>query len=281
MSTVLRTRCTVDADGRITFRLSPPEATRPELVLVLRPKKGRPEETTHTLGLEPEGGEGEFHAVLEPHPRLAEGRWDVYLRSGPDTVRERLRPGPRDVRVLVDGALRDRPSPVAVRVPYTTKDGFLAIRTWLRTAHAEAGPLVIADGAMTVRARLHGAELAAEAEVLLRLRADRDTVLTVPARPAGDGGGTFSFTVAYGELTGTGNRIWDAFLRPAADAPPVRIGRLLDDLADRKGVFVYPGVTVDGAAVRPYYTVDNDLSVEVTAAVRTGGPPREPGARGT
>ncbi len=266
MSTLLRTRCTVDADGRITFRLSPPEAARPELVLVLRPKKGRPEETTHTLGLEPHGDDGEFHTVLEPGPRLAEGRWDVYLRPGPDTGRERLRPGPRDVRALVDGGLRDRPSPVAVRVPYTTEDGFLAIRTWLRPAHAEAGPLVIADGAMTVRARLHGAELTNGAEVLLRLRTDRDTVLTVPARPAAEGGGTFSFTVAYGELTGAGSRTWDVFLRPGGDAPSVRIGRLLDDVADRRGVFVYPRVTVGGSAVRPYYTVDNDLSVEVNAA---------------
>ncbi|CAL9633529.1 transferase [Streptomyces sp. enrichment culture] len=266
MSTVLRTRCTVDADGRITFRLSPPGAAHRELVLVLRPRKGLPEETTHTLVLEPHGGEGEFRAVLEPQPALAEGRWDVYLRPGPDSGRERLRPGPRDVRVLVDGGVRDRPSPVAVRVPYTTKDGFLAIRAWLRTAHAEAGPLVLADGAMTVRARLHGAELTEAAEVSLRLRTDKDTVLTVPARAAADGGGTFTFTVAHTQLAGAGNGIWDPFLRPAADAPPVRIGRLLDDVADRGNVFVYPRVTVDGAVVRPYYTVDNDLSVEVTDA---------------
>ena len=41
----------------------------------------------------------------------------------------------------------------------------------------------------------------------------------------------------------------------------------LDDVADRKEVFVYPPVTVADAVVRPYYTVDNDLSVEVR---RTG-----------
>ncbi|MFD5773667.1 transferase [Streptomyces fungicidicus] len=263
MSTV-RTHCSIDADGRITFRLRPPAATEPRLVLALRPRKGRPEETAHTLGLAPHGDDGEFRAVLEPEPRLAEGRWDVYLLAGPDDAgRERLRPGLRDVRALVDGGRRDRPSPVAVRVPYTTKDGFLAIRAWLRTAHAEAGPVTVADGGTTVRARLHGAPLSAGAEAVLRLRGGKDTLLGVPVRPAEDG--CFSFTVVHADLVGDGGRVWDVFLRPAAGAPLTRVGRLLDDVADRKDVFVYPRVTEGGSAVRPYYTVDNDLAVEVTA----------------
>ncbi|MER7490790.1 transferase [Streptomyces sp. NPDC126497] len=262
MSTAPRTHCSLDSDGRITFRLRPPSAERPRLLLVLRPKKGRPEETTHTLDLEPHGDDGAFRAVLEPLPRLAEGRWDTYLLSGPDDGRERLRPGLRDLRALVDGGPPDRPSPVAVRVPYATKDGFLAVRAWLRTAHAEAGPVDIADGTMTVHARLHGARLGEGAEAVLRLRGAKDTVRAFPARTARDGG--FSFTVAYEELTSSGSQVWDVFLRPAADAPQARVGRLLDDVADRKAVFVYPRVTVGGSAVRPYYTVDNDLAVEVT-----------------
>ncbi|MFI1422179.1 transferase [Streptomyces sp. NPDC020731] len=263
MSTAPRTHCSLDADGRTTFRLRPPTATHPRLLLVLRPRKGRPEESTHTLDLEPHGDDGEFRAVLEPLPRLAEGRWDTYLLSGPDAGRERLRPGLRELRALVDGGPPDRPSPVAVRVPYATKDGFLAIRTWLRTAHAEAGPVDVTDGTMTVRARLHGAELSPGAEAVLRLRGTKDTLHGVPVRPAQDGG--FAFTVDYEDLTAFGSRVWDVFLRPAADAPLTRVGRLLDDVADRKGVFVYPRVTTGGSAVRPYYTVDNDLAVEVTA----------------
>jgi hypothetical protein len=35
-------------------------------------------------------------------------------------------------------------------------------------------------------------------------------------------------------------------------------------VADRKEVFVYPAVRAGGAVLRPYYTLDNDLSVEVT-----------------
>lgn len=44
----------------------------------------------------------------------------------------------------------------------------------------------------------------------------------------------------------------------------MRVGRLLDDLADRRKIVVYPAADVGGTGLRPYYTVDNDLSVEVT-----------------
>lgn len=262
-----RTDCSAGTDGRITFRLRLPPATRPRLVLALRPKKGRPEETHHTLDLAPLDDEGVCGAALEPRPLLAEGRWDAYLLREPGAGRERLRPGLRDVRALAAGYPRDLPSPVAVRVPYTTKDGFLALRTWRRTAHAEAGTVEVTEAATTVRARLHGAALSGGAAVTLRLRgggggAEREV------RPRPEGDGDFTFTVAHEALVGeaAGTRVWDAFLRPAAGAPPVRIGRLLDDVADRKTVHVYPRVTVGAAAVRVYYTVDNDLSVEVAAA---------------
>lgn len=261
---VPRAHCTVDADGRTVFRVALRSAGHPRLALVPRPKKNVPQQPTRLLDLEPHG-DGDLRAVLEPLPALAEGRWDAYLMREPDAVRERLRPGLRDLRALVDGNLRERPSPVAVRVPYATKDGFLAVRTWLRPAHAEAGRLDLADGAMTVHARLHGAELSDDATALFRLRSDKGTTRSFPLRTDGS---AFSFTAPFGELTGKapGDQVWDAFLRPAAGAPPVRIGRLLDDVADRKAVCVYPALTVGEAAVRPYYTVDNDLAVEVTAA---------------
>ncbi|MFD5660864.1 transferase [Streptomyces hirsutus] len=260
-----RAHCTVDADGRTLFRVDLRSAGRPRLALVPRPKKNVPQQPTRLLDLEPHGDDGDLRAVLEPLPALAEGRWDAYLMREPDAVRERLRPGLRDLRALADGNLREWPSPVAVRIPYATKDGFLAVRTWLRPAHAEAGRLDLADGAMTVHARLHGAELSDEATALLRLRSDKGTTRSFPLRTDGS---AFSFTAPFGELTGKapGDQVWDAFLRPAAGVPPVRIGRLLDDVADRKTVCVYPALTVGEAAVRPYYTVDNDLAVEVTAA---------------
>lgn len=263
--TRLRAACAIDTDGRITFRLPAPPGAHPQLLLRLRPKKGRPETTRHVLDLEPERADGHRHAVLEPHPVLDEGRWDAYLLPEPGAERRRLRPGPRDLRTLVDGHLRDRPSPVTVRIPYATKDGFLALRAWRRTAHAEARTIDVTDRAVTVTARLHGAELHEDTTVRLRLRGT-DTVRSLRPRIDDDGRG-FSFTAGPGELTDGGGgaaRIWDVCVRPTAEAPPIRVGRLLDDVADRKHVYVYPAIEADGSTLRPYYTVDNDLAIEVT-----------------
>ncbi|NUT31388.1 MAG: transferase [Streptomyces sp.] len=276
--TPVRADCTIDTDGRIAFTLRPPAAVgsaSPRLLLRLRPKKGQPEKALRHLDLEP-SGDGRLRAVLEPSPALAEGRWDVYLLSEPGEPgeRRRVRPGLRDLRALVDGQSRDWPAPVAVRVPYATKDGYLAVRAWLRRAHAEVEGVEVTDRSMTVRARLHGTTFAEEAAVRLRLRGGDGVVRTLSPRVASDGRG-FSFTMDYGELAtdhGTGNRVWDLSVQPqtqaqsAADAPGVRIGRLFDDVADRKEIYVHPAAVVGHVVVRPYYTVDNDLSVEVTAA---------------
>ncbi|MFE9442302.1 hypothetical protein ACFYO2_25615 [Streptomyces sp. NPDC006602] len=260
-----RVACAVDADGRITFDLPPGSADGQQLLLRLRPKKGQAEKVLHVLDLEPLAG-GRQRVVLGPQPVLAEGRWDAYLLREPGSERQRLRPGLRDLRALVDGHLRDRQTPLAVRIPYATKDGFLAVRTWLRPAHAEVDAIDLADRSMTVGARLHGATLQEGSVVRLRRRGGSGSVLTLDPR-AGKDGRSFSFTVDYGELaeaTGTGGGIWNAFVEPAAQAPAIRIARLLDDVTDRKEVFVYPAATVGGAVLRPYYTLDNDLSVEVT-----------------
>ncbi|MGW1609948.1 transferase [Streptomyces sp. NPDC002285] len=267
----LRADCTVDADGRITFALQPSSTTALQsssatahLLLRLRPKKGQPEKTLHALDLEP-AEDGRLRAVLHPQPELAEGRWDVYLLPEPGAPRQRLRPGLRDLRTLVDGHRSDRQAPVAVRIPYATKDGYLAVRAWLRAAHAEVEGIDVRDRSMTVRARLHGVSLAEGASVRLRLRGGGGTVLNLVPQVEDDGNG-FRFTVAFGELVadgGTGNRVWDLFVQagPAEGTASVRIGRLLDDVADRKEIFVLPATEVGGSVVRPYYTVDNDLSV--------------------
>ncbi|UIR16349.1 hypothetical protein LXH13_04610 [Streptomyces spinosirectus] len=264
MNTAPSASCTATPDGSITFDLPLPPAQGHQLLLRLRPGKGQPERTLHTLDLEPTDN-GRVRAVLGPAPLLEEGRWDVFLLRGGDAPRQRLRPGLRDLRALVDGHLRDREPPLAVRIPYVTTNGCLAIRAWLRPAHAEADGVDVTERTTTVGARLHGTSLRTGAVVRLRLRGGGGVVHTVQPR-AGDDGRAFSFTLDHAELvaaTGAASGVWDVFVQPAADAPLVRVARLLDDVADRKNVFVYPRIGVDGAVLRPYYTVDNDLSVEV------------------
>lgn len=63
--------------------------------------------------------------------------------------------------------------------------------------------------------------------------------------------------------------IWDLFLRPAPDADPIRLGRLFDDIVDRKDTDKYPAVamtTPSGASprARVFFTVTNDLAVALS-----------------
>ncbi|MFD7284734.1 hypothetical protein [Streptomyces sp. NPDC059863] len=268
-----RADCTVDGENRLTVRLTAPDtpkdpASRPQLLLRLRPPKGQPEQVRRVFDLEPAPGQDRWQATIEPAPAFAEGRWDAYVVPSPGTPRRRLLPGVRDLRALVTGRAPDgTSSPLAVLVPYATLDGYFAVRAWLRPTHAEADRIRVADGAMTVSGRLFGAELGTGAAALLRRRGKggvaREVELTA------EGGHAFSITVGYRDLLSTpgadaGPGVWDVFVRPSADGRPVRTARLLDDLADRKRVFVYPATALDGLTARPYYTVDNELSVEIT-----------------
>ncbi|MFJ7629208.1 hypothetical protein ACIQZN_22210 [Streptomyces sp. NPDC097595] len=252
--------------GRLLVRvqLPLPASARPRLLLQPRPKKGQPEETGRSLVLEPAGPD-EWQAVLEPDPALDEGRWDAYVVTGPDEERVPLLPGLRDLRGLVSGGDAVRGAPLAVRIPYATKDGRLAIRAWRRATHAESGRITVGSDAMTVSARLYGAELGEDAEVSL-IRRGREAGVARGALSV-EGGQDFSFTVDYADLLADGvggaPAVWDVFVHPGAGAPRARVARLLDDVADRKTVFVYPATTVGGVSVRPYYTLDNDLSVEI------------------
>ncbi|MEV4969797.1 hypothetical protein [Streptomyces scopuliridis] len=272
-----RADCTVDGENRITVRLTAPAmptapavASRPQLLLRLRPPKGRPEQVRRVFDLEPAPGQDRWQATIDPAPAFVEGRWDAYVVPAPGEPRRRLLPGVRDLRALVTGrAPGPTSSPVAVRIPYATLDGYFAVRAWLRPTHAEADRIRVVDGAMTVRGRLFGAGLDTGAAALLRRRGKGGTVREVEL--TAEGAHAFSFTVNYRDLLSTpgadaGPGVWDTYVRPSADAPGVRLARLLDDLADRKKVFVYPATALDGLDIRPYYTLDNDLSVEITAA---------------
>ncbi|UED84165.1 transferase [Streptomyces profundus] len=264
-----RADCAVTADGRVTFEISLPDATAPQLLLRLRPKKGEQETTGHAVELvELPGTPGRWRAELGDNPRLDEGRWDAYLLPAADQPRERLRPGLRDLRLLAPAAPDPRladDGTLRVRLPYPTKDGALAVRAWRRVGHAEAHRVEPGEHGLTVTGRLYGVDPGDGAAAVLRRRGkegpEREAPMTL------DEAGGFSFTADYRELPveAGAQAVWNVFVRPRADARPVRVARLLDDVADRKAVFVYPTATVRGAAFWPYYTVDNDLSIQVTS----------------
>ncbi|GAA4925766.1 hypothetical protein ACFPM3_09880 [Streptomyces coeruleoprunus] len=244
-----RADCVADSAGGITFDIAAADVAEP--VLVLRLRGSDPAEETR-LPLTPTV-EGQCRAVLPSTVELVEGRWDVYVGD------RAVEPGLRDVRALVD-RVPEPEGPVAVRIPYPTAEGRLAVRSWVRAPHAEAGAVGFGQGTCTVEGRLYGADLGPDAAAEARLG---ERVVRLPV----DGEkGEFTFTLPYDRLAEGGvakQQMWELWLRPAEGADPVRLARILDDVWDRRNVFVYPEYEGEGYRAAPCYTTDNELCVRL------------------
>ncbi|MEU6736698.1 hypothetical protein [Streptomyces physcomitrii] len=263
---LLHADCVADSAGGLTFDVEDP-GTPGTAHLLLRRRAG--EDTAETaeevrLPLSPSAG-GRLRAALPSGVSLAEGRWDAFAQV---TGEEPLRLTPRllDLRSLVDRVPGGALGHVAVRIPYATKHGNLTVRSWWRAPHAEAGEVLPTEDRLTVHGRLIGARLTPGGHAELRGR-HRDKPV-VRARLTGTAG-AFTLSVDYARLTeAAGPGVWDLWLLPEGEpGPRARLARLLDDIADRKAVFTYPPTTVRTAGgeltARPYYTVDNNLSLAV------------------
>ncbi|MEU1041541.1 hypothetical protein [Streptomyces sp. NPDC005907] len=254
-----RADCIADSAGGLTFDVT--ETGEPgDALLVLRRREGTEEVS---LPLSP-AADGRLRAALPSGVALPEGRWDAYAQVAGGEPR-RLTPGVNDLRSLVDRMPSGSLGHVAVRIPYATKHGNLTVRSWLRAPHAEAGELLIEKDELTVRGRVFGTALGPDAHAELRHRHPAGSVVRAEVRAEQ---ARFALTLPYGALA---PGIWDLWLRSAGETGPrVRIARLLDDVADKKGIFAYPAVELETehgpVQAGPYYTRDNDLSVAVTAA---------------
>ncbi len=117
-----------------------------------------------------------------------------------------------------------------------------------------------APGACRVTGTLYGARLEAGAAAEAR-HGGRSHRLPVDGE-----GGVFAFTVPYAPLAEGARRqpaAVAAVAAPAEDADAVRVARILDDVWDRRNVFVYPEYRGDGYRAAPCYSADNDLCVRV------------------
>ncbi|MGP3972999.1 hypothetical protein ACTWQF_02990 [Streptomyces sp. 8N114] len=289
-----RADCTADSAGGLTFDVRLSEETAKEAVatdapghaaVLLRLRHHHGPDASLRLPLtRAAAGGGRLRATLPSTVRLREGRWDAYLALA-DEEPQRLLPGVHDLRSIVDGVPFDAHAGLAVRIPYTTKHGHLTVRAWLRRPHAEAGALRVEDSAIVLEGRLYGAQLSATAcleahprdSAALPVRApvrveceERSRRTTAPEYGA-DGRRPergFAAELPFSALL-PGHRVWDLWLRPSAEEEPVRLARILDDVPDKKRIFSYPSrrVATPGVAVhlvRPYYTVNNNLSVRVS-----------------
>ncbi|MEV4433551.1 glycosyltransferase family 4 protein [Streptomyces sp. NPDC049585] len=245
--------CRVDAAGDIRVLVDPTGVSGHTLSLtVTRRKEGKP----LTVPLDPPAdGTGPWTAVLRrTELRLAEGRWDLHVVRAEDKARRRVVAHLPEGRRLL--ALDPLPgSPFTWWIPYSTVDGYLAVRAWYREAHAEARTVRVRDDAFTVEGTVHGAaELGSGATVFGRPRGEGGTEVTADVEVLTPT--TFRFTLPHERLAPR-PATWDLFLRPAASADPIRIGRLTGDIVDRNKTDVYPVVS----GIRPYFTVTSDLAV--------------------
>ncbi|MFT2015751.1 glycosyltransferase family 4 protein [Streptomyces sp. 796.1] len=260
--------CRADGHGNLTLAVSGPGVQGQGLALTLTERaKGNHHRVPLTA---PATAGGAWTATLDLAAlRLTEDRWDLHVVRG-DGTRRRLSCSYAEGRGLLT-AQPPAGTPFTWWVPYTTVDGYLALRAWYRDAHAEAESVHADATGVTVTCTLYGTTLADPAD-LARTGGNAPSVIAKP-RTTGDpltspvtvlGPGRFRFTFSYAQVHAAradqeaADPVWDVSLRPGTGAPAtLRVGRILGDVLDRNKTDLYP--LVDG--VRPYFTKANNLAL--------------------
>ncbi|MEU3166191.1 hypothetical protein [Streptosporangium sp. NPDC006930] len=195
---------------------------------------------------------------------LGPGRWDTYLQQG--KARTRLRsvdPG-FSLDHLETYALSRRT--LAYRA-YRTRNGFLALKiddarptaevrsVWFREGRFEVTGLLAFTGLDDDEAR-HEAKLA-----LRRSRPDAEltSIATVQGVRFHAALSLCDVLAAAPDQTGS----WEPSLEVRGVATPLRLGSRLDDVDGKRRRLHYPAAQIDGVPIRPCYTADDELRIEV------------------
>ncbi len=272
-----RAACAVDAGGGLVVRLEQAGMRGGAFTLTatLRGAEGRGEEPLAVPLRPPETDEAPWTAVLERGAHaLAEGRWDFHVIRSDDGARRRVAATSVDQRALVDlAALPD--APFRWWIPYPTVKNNLSLRTWRRPAHAEARTLTTDRTSCTVEGALHGAAFVPGQRPRLLAVPRRDPAAAFETEVTTSGAHRFRFRLPYALALAAGHgapETWELSLRLAPGAEPVRVGRVLGDVVDRRRSDVYaaaealmgePGTPV---LVRPCFTAHHDLALTLKEA---------------
>ncbi|MFI0420123.1 hypothetical protein [Spongiactinospora sp. 9N601] len=196
--------------------------------------------------------------------RLEPGRWDAYLGRGAQRVRlKSIDPG-FSLDHLDAYALARRT--IAYRA-YRTLNGNLALKisearpvaevraVWFREGRFEVTGLLAYTGLSDDDSR-HEARLALH-------QGTPDAVLTAAATVQG-----VRFHAALSlcdvvEATSAATGQWEPSLEVEGVPGPLRLGAMLDDVDGKRRRLHYPAATVDGVPVRPAFTADDELRLEV------------------
>ncbi|MBA0049502.1 glycosyltransferase family 4 protein [Streptomyces sp. AJS327] len=357
-------RVLVAEDGTVVVRLRAAKLPEGQASLLLRPRR-QPTSGALRLPIPEDRASGGGRVRLEVSPGrypMFEGRWDAYVERAADRKRRRVRAElVETARLLTMPAQRDPNGDLIARIPYTTADGYLAIRSWQRSGHAEVASVAVESRGFVLRVLLYtdlgapanggGSRNGAESgngsgatggdggpgtsaaddgawPVLLAVpRGEKGRGFDLPgtwerptppaARTTGTNGGAGTSGgpgtnggagadagpgtsgngasgAAPGEPDGrwvlrfdlpydlpaalsdaVDDPVWDLWVRPGENAVPLRLSRLLDDLADRKKIDISPVARLadTGTGARLYFTVGNNLALALRPLPEETTPP--------
>lgn len=168
---------------------------------------------------------------------LPSGSWRLHTAEG-----EPVLAGRRDTRALLEPAEITR-----VELPYRLPDGGLALRVVDAPVRAEVETIDADRDGVRLSGRLVGAALG-DAALLARSEAgEREFAVTVTESG-------FRGTVAA-----LPPGVWELWLRPA-DHEPVRLGRVADDIIDKRVAYVLPSA----GPMQPEFSEANELGIRVS-----------------
>ncbi|MEV4114008.1 hypothetical protein [Nonomuraea sp. NPDC049695] len=198
---------------------------------------------------------------------LTAGRWDTYLRR--DGKRSRLRsvdPGfsldHLDAYALCRRTLAYR--------SYRTRNGYLALKISDAEPVAEVRAIWFREGRFEVMGLLAYTGLEDDdSRHEARLTLDRRQTNTRLRATATVQGVRFHAAVSLVDVvaadpdTGADSGTWEPALEVEGVPTPLRLGSRLDDVDGKRRRLHYPSATVDGVPIRPGYTADDELRIEV------------------
>jgi glycosyltransferase involved in cell wall biosynthesis len=274
-----RARCVVSENGSLTVLLD--TATLPatghlDFVAEQREAPGGRQRIRIPIRRETGASAGtHLKVTLERSARvLPEGRWDCYVEPRDEGDRRRLAAEAIDAAALVTLPPTVGERGVACWLPYTTSEGDLSLRTWLRRAHAEVEQILMGEEAATVTVALLGPAArhpAPEAKAVAIARSRGGADVDMPLRvvsSAREETPRAEFAVPYDELlaerepgSGGGRHIWDLKLVLARGCAMVPVGRIGGDCIDRTKTDTFPAALRGGARLRPFFTAPHGLAI--------------------
>ncbi len=257
-------RADIQRDGRLLIQAQADLEGDGHAELVLRDELSHDE---HRIALArgEDGHASDFDAAVTVSALAgAEGEtnvWDAYVSL--DGAGEERLAASADARLARASVMVEDTALYRVR-PYLRHQGNLSLAVTRLTPHAEVLEVVVEDEAVGVRGFLPRPR--AEAPSSARLVARRRSTGVEVCGSATVDADRFSARLGLGELIDASgdSDVWDLRLE-VSGAGTLRLGAHLDDVRDKKNVFIYPPRTVGrGGAerkLRPYFTVENNLSI--------------------